>query len=184
MAKKFIKELTLIRDDCAGCGRCGLGGKCGNVFSSMTPSDIFIIAQNPGATEAIEGKPLVGISGTILNSMLETVGLKRETFYLTNTVKCLTEANRSPNATELSACRCWLDMEIGLLQPKLIVTLGNFALRQITGMVGISRYHGKLIKSLDGRDVFPLYHPSPLVTNTKEYRDYVLNDLKELKKLI
>ena len=178
-----MKELEQIKKDCLSCRKCGLGvsGKC--VFSSMTPSKFFILGQNPGAEEVAQGIPFVGISGKIFNSLLEEVGLKRDMFYITNSIKCFTEGNRPPKSEELLTCRGWLDIEIGTLQPSIIVTLGNFALKQMTGKSGIGTYHGRVME-VGERKIFPLFHPSPLVTNKKEHKDAIINDLIVLKGLM
>lgn len=165
-----------LREKCYACRECPLGGKLvdgldPHVFAGgRITSDIMFIAECPGAEEVKQKKPLIppGRSGVFYNEhILAPIGLARDEVYTTNTVLCRTnEKNRTPLEAEILLCRPHLDAQICLLDPKLIVLLGNvplYGICEING--GITRLHGQLRKSRtwsNGKEypTFPLYHPS------------------------
>lgn len=181
-------QLSKLKKECLNCHKCAIGGQdingqCSNVFSNMcVRAKIMVVGQNPGSEEVKIGKPFVGMSGKFFDKALkEVLGIDRSLLYITNTVHCYTPNNRPPTDEEIMNCRCFLDREIEILKPALIVTLGNPALRQITGSQGIKKYHGKIEVSLRyGVGVLPLYHPSPLNTNRPDVCAEFKTDLKKL----
>jgi len=146
----------------------------------------MVIGQNPGSEEVKIGRPFCGVSGKFFNNAIkEVLNINRSFLYITNCVRCFTPNNRPPSEAEMENCRYLLDREIEILNPKLIVTLGNPALRQITGNQGIKKYHGKIETSLRyGISVLPLYHPSPLNTNKPDICREFKNDLKKLSEYL
>jgi len=143
-----------------------------NVFSSMsTKARAMAVGQNPGRDEVEQEVPFIGVSGKFFDTAVESVGLSRDDFYISNVVRCHTPLNRTPNRQELDNCRYFLDREIAIVKPKLLVALGSLAFRQLTGMKGIMKHHGKPTLSLRyGVPVIPLLHPSPLNTNHPDRR--------------
>lgn len=141
-----------------------------NVFSNMNLAPrIMAVGQNPGRDEVEQKEPFVGVSGKFFNNAVLRVGLSRSDFYISNVVRCLTPSNRPPNQGELDNCRSFLDREVVLVKPKLIVALGSLAFRQLTGMKGIVKYQGRAILSLRYHiPIVPILHPSPLNTNVPE----------------
>lgn len=141
-----------------------------NVFSNMNAAArVMAVGQNPGRDEVEQKEPFVGVSGKFFNNAVLKVGLSRTDFYISNVVRCLTPENRPPNRDELDNCRSFLDREVALVKPKMIVALGSLAFRQLTGMKGIVKHQGRAILSLRyGLPVISVLHPSPLNTNVPE----------------
>ena len=98
-----------------------------HVFSNMQESKYVVISQNPGFNECMQGTTFVGQSGKTFDEALKRHGLSRDMFYITNTVKCHTDKNRTPKNSEIKACTPILKMEMSYLQPNLVITLGRIA---------------------------------------------------------
>ena len=151
---------------------------------------IMLIGEAPGAQEEKEGKPFVGSAGKNLDEFIERLEIKREDIFISNTVKIrpfkLSEktgnkVNRAPNDEELEFFIPYLKREIEILKPKIIVTLGNTALRAVTGdkKAAIGDKHAEEIQI--GKSVlFPLYHPASVIYNRK-LKDTYYEDLDKLK---
>jgi DNA polymerase len=184
-----MKDLELLKNECLDCSKCVVGGRKvhggkSNVFSNMNlDADIMVVGQNPGADEVKRGEPFVGDSGKVFDKLiLETCGLTRKDFYISNAVRCYTPDNRKPYQLEVDNCRSFLDREIKIVEPKLIIGLGGFALKQLTGKTGIMKNHGKVIFSIRyGVDVIPLLHPSPVNTQKEDRMKMLLDDLNQVK---
>jgi uracil-DNA glycosylase family 4 len=126
---------------------------------------VMAVGEAPGENEDREGKPFVGAAGRLLTSLLESVGLDRRDIYITNIVKCRPPGNRDPMPGEVESCSHFLDEQIELLQPDVILLLGRHALtRLLPGAGGISRLHGERIRH-DDRVFVPLYHPAAALYN-------------------
>jgi len=187
-----MTELERLKAECLACRRCAIGGvsmdgnPC-NVFSNMNAgAKIVVVGQNPGKNEVLQGEPFVGVSGEFFNQAIgDVLGVGRERFYICNTVRCFTPGNRRPYRLEVDNCRDFLDREMALVQPEVIVTLGGPALKQITGMGGVSKHHGELQVSLRYKcRVLPLLHPSPLNMNTLSKREDFYRDLAVLREFL
>jgi uracil-DNA glycosylase len=126
---------------------------------------IMAVGEAPGETEDREGKPFVGAAGQLLTRLLETVGLNRRDIYITNVIKCRPPGNRDPEAGEVEACSHYLDEQIDILRPRVILVLGRHALgRLLPGEGSITRLHGRKIVKGD-RVYVPLYHPAAALYN-------------------
>jgi len=132
------------------------------VFADGSPSaELMIVGEAPGAEEDIAGIPFVGRSGKLLDRLLgEELGLDRSACYIANVVKCRPPANRDPHPDEVSACRHFLEGQIELVAPKVVVTLGNFASRTLLDTTeGITRLRGR-VHRVGQMPVVPTYHPA------------------------
>jgi len=184
-----VKSLLFLKNQCLSCKKCKIGcnyvdGYLSNVFSNMCiKAKIIVIGQNPGHTEIEKKQPFVGPSGYFFdNAIKEVLDLDRSHFYISNIVRCYTQFNRSPTKEEIQNCRYFLDEEIKTINPDLIITLGNPSLLQITGIQGITKVHGKIIKSIRyNKPVLPLFHPSPLNTNKPDVKKMFFDDLIKVK---
>ena len=155
-------------------------------------ADILLCGEAPGKDEVAQGRPFVGKAGANLSEFLCFLGLKREDIYITNAVKYRpfkvsekgTVSNRTPSLKELFSERESLLKEIGIVAPKIIVTLGNSPLRSVTGdkKEVIGDVHGSIIKSGE-YSIFPLYHPASIIYN-RSLKEVYLSDLAELKNVI
>jgi uracil-DNA glycosylase family 4 len=122
------------------------------------------VGEGPGYHEDRQGRPFVGAAGSFLNQMLASIGLAREDVYIANMVKCRPPQNRDPLPEELAACAHFLDEQIALIGPQVIVPLGRHALSRWFPGGAISRLRAKA-QRVDGRLIFPLYHPAAALHN-------------------
>lgn len=167
------------------CNKCALkDGRTNVVFGSGNVSaSVMIIGEAPGKNEDLEGLPFVGKAGKYLEELLSLAGLSRDEVYIANVVKCRPPNNRDPKADEILACAPYLRQQTAKVNPKIIVTLGNFATRFILKTEdGITLLHGKPVVA--GKfTVLPVYHPASTMYDPKKKKD-LENDFKFLAKLI
>ena len=174
-----------LRQQCQGCQLCGLGATRKNlVFGDGNPeADIMFIGEGPGEQEDLRGEPFVGPAGQLLDKMLEIIYLRRDDVYIANIVKCRPPRNRDPLPAEQEACVGWLQRQIALVDPQIIVFLGRIAACYFLGAdFKISRQHGQFY-DLNGRRAMALYHPSALLRDPSK-RPETFIDLKTLKQEI
>ena len=134
--------------------------------SGNKEAKIVFIGEAPGANEDQQGIPFCGASGQVLNQLLESAGLSREDIFITNTILCRPEKNRNPEKEEIENCRERLDALLKIMQPKVIVTIGNFATERIIKKKGITSIHGKVFPTIINNmpvDVVPVIHPANLL---------------------
>jgi uracil-DNA glycosylase len=122
-------------------------------------ADVMLIGEAPGATEDAEGRPFCGRAGRLLDELLAAAALEREQVYITNVVKARPPRNRDPRASEVAHWMPWLEAELAIVQPRLVVPLGRHALAHFTDGARISDVHGTEIIER-GRVLFPMYHPA------------------------
>lgn len=120
---------------------------------------ILFIGEAPGFHEDQKGLPFVGQAGQFLDHLLSTIGLNRDVVYICNVIKCRPPGNRDPLPTEIQNCRHWLDEQLQLISPKMVVTLGRYSLAKFFPGEAISKIHGKERKA-DGVIYYPMYHPA------------------------
>ena len=147
----------------SSCTRCRLAqGRANVVFGVGNPqADLMFVGEGPGEQEDLQGLPFVGRSGKLLDKLAwEEMGLTRADFYIANTVKCRPPGNRDPLPDEIELCRPFLDQQVAIIGPRVVVTLGNFATRLLLGTSeGISRLRGRSYPFGQGYLV-PTFHPS------------------------
>ena len=160
------EELIRLYREVETCTRCPLyADRTKAVFGSgNADADLMFIGEAPGAEEDRQGLPFVGRAGQLLTSLLGEIELRRQDVFIANILKSRPPGNRDPHPEEIEACWPYLERQIGLIEPKVIATLGNFATKKITGsQVGITRVSGvPQVHQLGGRTVFvlPLFHPA------------------------
>ena len=178
------KKLYEIAEEVRKCTLCPLsrGRTLAVPGEGKIDSRVLIVGEAPGAEEDRLGQPFVGRAGKLLNELLETAGIDRGDVFITNCVKCRPPKNRNPNASELKTCRKWLDRQINLLKPKLIIVLGRVALKNLTGQEKIKDLHGK-VSEFDGQKYFVTYHPSAGL-RFKWIKEVLFQDFAELGKII
>ncbi len=120
---------------------------------------IMFIGQCPGYNEDQTGRPFVGKAGTLLNNLFKIANIDREDVFITNIVKCRPPKNRDPMADEVRTCEPYLEGQIKLINPRIIVPLGRFATTHFIKNTSISKIHGEPVTAR-GRIIFPLYHPA------------------------
>ena len=143
------------------CTDCALHGGRTNAVPGEGPGDaeILFIGEGPGFHEDQQGRPFVGPAGNFLEELLQSIGMTRDQVYIANMVKCRPHNNRDPMPNEIAACRKYLDRQIELIDPLLIITLGRFSMSRFLPGQSISRVRGRL-RSVDGRHIFPIMHPA------------------------
>ena len=163
--------LTEVAAEAAGCTKCGLaGGRTQVVFGMGNPgADLMFVGEGPGAEEDKQGLPFVGRSGKLLDRLMaEEMGLTRDECYIANVVKCRPPNNRDPQPEEVAACRPWLERQIELIAPKVIVTLGNFSSKLLLDTkTGITKLRGQSYPmdtmTSAGAVIIPTYHPAAVL---------------------
>jgi DNA polymerase len=174
------------------CVKCPLWRGRGNAVpgEGNIEANIVFVGEAPGRWEDSKGLPFVGAAGKILDTLLEKIGLPRENVFITNVVKCRPPRNREPHPQEIATCTgLYLNRQVTLIQPKIIVTLGRHSTTHILSEAGYEKVES--ITSLRGRvydvkflnldiSVFPTYHPASVLHNPR-YRDELENDFQILK---
>lgn len=147
---------------------------------------IMLIGEAPGLRETIEKRPFVGRSGQLLRQTLTQVGLDFENIYISNIVKARPPDNRDPSLQEIAAYKPYLDAEIKIIRPKLIVTLGRFSLNKFLPKVKISMVHGQLHEiDWQGEKMFilPMYHPAAALRGTRIKNQFV-SDFEKIAEIL
>lgn len=144
-------------------------------------AQVVFVGEAPGAQEDEQGRPFVGRSGMLLNEMLLKIGLSRQKVWIGNVIKCRPPDNRDPMVDELRACTPYIESQIDIIDPKIVVTLGRIAMNYYLPNAKIAIAHGKAYK-YKSRIIFPIYHPAAALRSTtlKEvlYKDFLkLSDL-------
>ena len=162
-----------LKAECTCCASCALASTrtnlvfgCGNEHSR-----IMFVGEGPGQQEDEQGEPFVGPAGKLLDVELELIGLSREDVYIANIVKCRPPQNRDPLPEEQDACRGWLDRQISLVDPAIIVCLGRISAKALIdpGFM-ITKQHGQWFEK-DGRKYIATYHPSALLRDVSKRPD-------------
>ena len=170
-----------------GCTRCALcKTRTQTVFGEGDPdAKIFFIGEGPGETEDLTGRPFVGKAGQLLDKMIGAMGLRREQVFIANIVKCRPPGNRVPELEEVTSCTPYLERQLEIVRPKVIVTLGLPATRymlQSSALMGSmrGRFH-----SWRGIKLMPTYHPSYVLrVYTEQTRAAVWGDLKQVMEFL
>lgn len=176
--------LKLVAEEIAVCQACSLHETRKNTVpgAGSATTDLMLIGEGPGYYENEQGLPFVGASGKFLTHLIEKAGFDRKDVFITNVVKCRPPDNRDPQVDELSACAAFLDRQIEIIDPEVIVTLGRFSMAKFFQNVRISKVHGKA-GWIEGRLIVPMYHPAAALHNPR-LRPVVEADFAKLPALI
>lgn len=145
-------------------------------------ADVMFIGEAPGANEDRQGRPFVGAAGQFLSELLAAAGLRREDVYICNVLKCRPPGNRDPLPGEIAACRDYLDEQIDLIDPLVIVTLGRFSMARYFPNQSISRIHGRP-RETAGVYYVPMYHPAAAL-HQQSLKAVMLEDFRRLGELL
>ena len=158
--------LSNLQLQCSSCDRCGLAASRQQVVVARgnPAAPLMLIGEAPGQQEDESGRPYVGRAGQLLDQLLESAGLNSERdAYICNVVKCRPPDNRKPSRTEMAHCRPWLDQQIKLIDPALLVLTGATAVEAFLGIKGgITKLRGQW-QQWNGRQLLPVLHPSYLL---------------------
>ncbi len=181
--QKRIRLLEMDEKEVRGCTRCRLcESRTQTVFGEgNADAAIFFIGEGPGETEDRTGRPFVGRAGELLDRMIVAMGLKREQVYIANIVKCRPPGNREPAPDEVAACTGYLERQIEIVRPKVIVTLGRPALQHMLQQkISITKIRGQW-QSWRGIKLMPTFHPAYILRQyTPETRAAVWSDLQQV----
>ncbi|MHB8428961.1 MAG: uracil-DNA glycosylase [Acidimicrobiales bacterium] len=181
------RELQELAREAATCVRCPLADHRTQVVfgSGDTAADLMFVGEAPGRDEDLQGEPFVGRSGRLLDRLLaEELGIDRTWCYIANVVKCRPPENRDPRTEEIDSCRPYLDAQLDLVNPVVVVTLGNFATRLLLGMTeGITRLRGRSYP-IGTRQLVPTYHPAAALRSGGAVVAEMRADLVRAKRLL
>ncbi len=187
------EELSKINEEIAKCTRCRLSlYRTKPVPGEGNPyAKVMFIGEAPGRFEDLQGRPFVGAAGKLLTELLNGIGLSREEVFITNVVKCRPPNNRDPKEDEIKLCSSFLERQIEIIDPDIIVTLGRHSTRYILGRAGykvdsIMRVRGREFEILlEGRrrKVLPMLHPAAALYNPR-LKNLLEEDFRKLRKML
>ncbi len=177
-------ELKKIAEAVSSCKKCDLchSREKGVPGEGPPNAEIMFIGEGPGFHENMQGRPFVGAAGELLVELLDGIGLKREQVFITNVVKCRPPGNRDPQPEELLACDPYLEKQLQIINPKVVVTLGRFSMAKFIPQTKISEIHGQPVK-VKGMLVVPFFHPAAAL-HRPSLRPVVEEDFAKLPDLI
>lgn len=166
------------------CTDCPLSQSRTNAVPGEGPddADLMFIGEGPGFHEDRQGRPFVGPAGQFLDGLLASIGTNRRQVFIANMIKCRPPENRDPMPHEISACQKYLERQIELVNPKLIVTLGRFSLGYFFPGESISRARGR-VREKNGRRVYPVMHPAAGLRR-QELRASIIQDFQAIPSLL
>jgi uracil-DNA glycosylase family 4 len=178
-----LNELSAIAAVCEDCVLCET--RANVVFSSgAQDADVMIVGEAPGQQEDEQGIPFVGRSGQLLIRLLSEVGFERNDVYIANVVKCRPPRNRDPRQDEIDACKRYLRRQIELVDPKVVITLGNFSSKLLLGTTtGITRLRGRAYEWW-GRHLVPTFHPAAALRGGERVTDDIRKDVAIVRLLV
>ncbi len=174
-------DWTLLQREALACTKCRLAGtRTQVVYGTGNPNaDLMFIGEAPGRDEDQQGKPFVGRAGALLTDIIKAMKLTRDDVYIANVIKCRPPENRNPEPDELDACRPFIRRQIDIIKPKVIVTLGRFALQSLMEKgFSITAARGSWL-DYNGVKVMPTYHPAYLLRNPAAKKE-VWQDMKKV----
>ena len=179
-----LNTLEEVRAQIRGCQLCGLASGRTLAVAGAGPenADLMFIGEAPGFHEDQQGLPFVGASGKFLEKLLASINLSRSDVYIANVIKCRPPDNREPQPDELTACRPYLDRQIALIKPKMIVTLGRFSMQLAFSGVTISRVHGKP-KKVGDVVYYPMFHPAAALHQAR-FRSLIERDMLRIPEIL
>jgi DNA polymerase len=177
-------SLQQIAKEVSSCEKCKLHATRKKAVPGEGPSNakIMFIGEGPGFHENEQGRPFVGAAGKFLEELLASIGMKRSDVFIANVVKCRPPQNRDPESDELKACNDYLERQIALINPKVIVTLGRYSMEKFFPGAKISNIHGQA-RAIGGRLVLAMFHPAAAL-HQPQYRSLIEQDFKRLPELI
>ena len=179
-----MSELSELASEISACAKCILAKSRTNAVPGEGPENaqIIFVGEGPGFHEDKQGRPFVGAAGQFLEELLAGIGLGREQVFIANVVKCRPPGNRDPLPDEIEACRPYLDRQIELIAPRVVVTLGRYSMARWFPNAKISAIHGQPRK-VEGRLIVPMFHPAAALHQPSLRRD-VEADFRKLPEIL
>lgn len=187
-SKNNNEKFEKFKEKVMQCEKCKLSAERNTVVpgEGNENAEVLFIGEGPGKNEDLQGRPFVGAAGKFLDEMLKSINLEREKVYIANVVKCRPPGNRDPLPEEASACWPWLEKQIELIQPLVIVLLGKHSSARFLPNIFISQDHGQPFRKKFGERkiiFYPCYHPAAALYNGG-LRETLLKDFKKIPKII
>jgi uracil-DNA glycosylase family 4 len=179
-------ELTALAETASGCTRCGLAATRSTVvFGTGFPdADVMFVGEAPGFHEDQQGVPFVGAAGKLLDRLLGEISLQREDVYIANVLKCRPPGNRDPQPEEIEACKGYLRRQLELVDPRVVVTLGNFATKLLLKRdVGITKLRGQVFPWWH-RHLIPTLHPAAALRGGDRLLDQMRQDFALARNIV
>lgn len=182
--EQAMNSLEEIAQLVSGCTQCDLhlGRSHAVPGEGASDAELMFIGEGPGVQEDRQGRPFVGPAGRFLEELLASIGLNRRQVYIANMVKCRPPQNRDPLPAEIGACSVYLNRQIELIDPALIVTLGRFSLARFFPGESISRARGR-VREKDGRRIYPIMHPAAALYR-QEMRSSIEEDFQRIPEIL
>ena len=179
-----MSELERLAEEVAQCTKCLLHRGRTHAVPGEGPDDatIMFVGEAPGFHEDQQGRPFVGAAGQFLEELLASIGLTRDDVYITNVIKCRPPGNRDPLPDEIRACAPFLDRQIEMIGPTVLVTLGRFSMARAFPSGRISHIHGEARK-IGGVVYYPMYHPAAAL-HRPSLRSTVEEDMRRIPMVI
>jgi uracil-DNA glycosylase family 4 len=179
-----MSALSELYENIAECHRCEISKYRTRAVpgEGAENADIMFVGEAPGWHEDQQGRPFVGPAGQFLDQLLASINLKREQVYIANVIKCRPQGNRDPLPTEIQNCREWLERQIELIHPKMIVTLGRYSMAMFFPGKSISKIHGTAQKR-DNVIYYAMYHPAAAL-HQQSLRQAIEEDMLKIPSLL
>ncbi len=179
-----MSELKELNGEIIHCILCPLHRSRHNAVpgEGREDAEILFIGEAPGFHEDRQGRPFVGAAGRFLEELLASIELRREDVYITNVLKCRPPGNRDPMSLEIETCKPYLDRQMKLIKPKLIVTLGRYSMARFFPEARISRIHG-LPRKVDNVICYPMYHPAAALHQPR-FRKAIEEDMLKIPQIL
>jgi uracil-DNA glycosylase family 4 len=179
-----VSQLTQLHEEISKCQRCILSESRKNPVPGEGPENaqLVFVGEGPGFHEDQQGRPFVGAAGHFLEELLEDIHLTRADVFICNVIKCRPPGNRDPLPEEIEACKPFLDRQIQIISPQMIVTLGRFSMERYFPGAKISQVHGQP-RRIGGIIYYPMYHPAAALHQPK-WRQVVKDDMLKIPQLL
>jgi len=182
-----MQELAALGARASVCTDCRLSETRTNVVFGVgrSDADVMMVGEAPGRNEDLEGEPFVGAAGHLLNRLLAEVGMGRHEVYIANVLKCRPPGNRDPRPDEIESCKGYLRGQLDLVDPKVVMTLGNFATQLLLRTnTGISRMRGRSYRWWRDKVLIPTFHPAAALRGGERVTDQIREDLALMRSVL
>ena len=182
-----MQELAALGARASVCTDCRLSETRTNVVFGVgrSDADVMMVGEAPGRNEDLDGEPFVGAAGHLLNRLLAEVGMRRDEVYIANVLKCRPPGNRDPRPDEIESCKGYLRGQLDLVDPKVVMTLGNFATQLLLRTnTGISRMRGRSYRWWRDKVLIPTFHPAAALRGGERVTDQIREDLDLMRSVL
>lgn len=180
-------EFSALRQRAVNCTACRLSETRTNVvFGVGDPgADLMLVGEAPGRNEDLQGEPFVGAAGKLLDELMAGIGVSRAEAYIANVLKCRPPGNRDPLPDEIDCCKGYLREQIRLIQPRVVVTLGNFSTKLLLRTeTGITRLRGQVFEWWLGARLIPTFHPAAALRGGDRVRAQMVQDFELVRETL